>query len=192
MRCAVNHFIFQKWSWRCGALWLWELVFCCVILAWNTLFGHLKPCTISGLHFFPKPKYDKIFQPFFWLFFRDGKVISCREETWRNNARLVSTTDVEVIALNSAADFPTSLKIWIPHPALYLGRNQFHQSRSPSRRLEWKQARIPTPPAAAGYAAPILTWYNLPAWSSPEASLLLNWARITGFTHLHGPRFISL
>ena len=98
-------FHIPEWNGRCGALWLWELVFCCVILAWNTLFGHLKPCTISGLRFFPKPKYDKIFQRFF--FFPGGKVISCREKTWRNNARLVSTAGVEVIALNSGADFPT-------------------------------------------------------------------------------------
>lgn len=60
----------------------------------------------------------------------------------------------------------------------YPGLNQFRQSWSPSRQLEWKQARIPTPLAAAGYPAPVLTWYNLPAWSSPVALQLLNWAPI--------------
>lgn len=74
------------------------------------------------------------------------------------------------------------------HHHHHLGLNKYHQSRSLSSRLEWKQARIPTPLAAAGYPAPVLTWYNLPALSSPETSLQLNCALPSQLQ----PHFISL
>lgn len=79
--------------------------------------------------------------------------------------------------LHQTAAVQISLLSWkygfliLQHHQHHLGLNKYQQSWSLSSRLERKHARIPTPLAAAGYPAPLLTWYNLPAFSSPETLL---------------------
>lgn len=102
---------------------------------------------------------------------KEKKTIQAANLLSLSHTRLVFTTDSEAVCPEQPGRFPHLAEKYgflVLHH--HLGLNQFHQSRSLSCRPEWKQAGIPALTAAAGHPAPILTWYNLPAWGSPEGA----------------------
>lgn len=188
-RCKSSHNPSRgrnNWSMshRCNVLWSGQWCFVGVILAWNTVFGNLYR-ELFGAHFIQSSL--ELNHSHILLVLCHEKAVSCLK---KDATETMQAANLLSLRLLNWTDVHISLFSW-KHGFLihhYLGLNQFHQSWSLSGRLDWKQGRIPTLSAAAGYPVPILTWYNLPVWSPPEGSLLLNWACIS----LHRPHFISL
>lgn len=177
----------NNWSMshRCDVLWSGKWCFVGVSLAWNTVFGHLYH-ELFGAHFI-QSSFELNRSNIVLVLCHEKSCFLLKKDTKETvqTANLLSLSHARLVRLLNWTDVQISLFSWkygfLIHR--YLGLNQFHQSWSLSGRLDWKQGRIPTPPAAAGYPVLILTWYNLLAWSSPEALLLLlNWACIS----LHG------
>lgn len=113
--CTVNHFIFRVMV-DTTDVWSREVGFYCVFPAWNTAFGILNDTIclafLSKAHFSSTTiKYTNSYSFFIVM----GKWFPAQKRNNRNSQPFVSlshsclvfTADVEVIALNSSANFPT-------------------------------------------------------------------------------------